>query len=280
MGKLARKGSAPVRLGRGELVDDAGLVAASHGRQYFLDAVVAIDRRPLAELWRDASFAAAAEWPPFVRTPAGAEWARSYERDGGPPLYAVLNEWMERWRLYNTWCGWSALLTLWGWMEDLIVHKRPRDLRFKAWPLQCPPCDPTPHRPARLRFEATWDPYQETADANRARVLSEFAERLDRWHDETRRVERDQGGYPAPIKRSGEDHFRWLARWQVGLETYAEIARDAGDGRVVDADAVKDAIVSTARLITLERRPPDPPGRPPKILRTARKTGGTATRRL
>lgn len=84
-----------------------------------------------------------------------------------------------------------------------------------------------------------------------------------RWqaYKAKRRYEaREDGATKAPKKRarSGEDatlHFEWLARWQVGKETYEEIARDPGEGvDPVRPKTVGVAVRSTADRIGLTRR--------------------------
>jgi hypothetical protein len=66
-----------------------------------------------------------------------------------------------------------------------------------------------------------------------------------------------EGARPAPVKRTGDEHFRWLARYQVLGESFTVIARDACKERQTVTDATKE----TAALVHLELRPAGRPGR-------------------
>jgi len=71
---------------------------------------------------------------------------------------------------------------------------------------------------------------------------------------------RNTGLIPTPRKVTGREHFRWLVRYHVMNETYAEIATDAGKSR----QSVTEATKATAALIGLPLRPASDPGRPRK----------------
>jgi hypothetical protein len=63
------------------------------------------------------------------------------------------------------------------------------------------------------------------------------------------------GWKPVPEKRN-LDHFVWLARYQVGKRTEAQIAEEAQDEHgFPDIPAVSKALTSTAQLIGLQLRP-------------------------
>jgi len=110
---------------------------------------------------------------------------------------------------------------------------------------------------------------QETASEAYDRVTAEVDRRL---RAELRKAEAEAqecGLSLAKVKRSGLDHFYWLAHYQVGGESYAAVAKRACRGR----QTVKDGVREMASAIGLPLRPPDPPGRPTKRPRLEKSTG-------
>lgn len=131
-------------------------------------------------------------------------------------------------------------------------------------------------RPAPLRFPGvTWNQRTEPRAAARGRILADLERRLDEQLDGIEAAALAAGDHPTPMKRTGDEHFRWLARYQVEGESYSAIARDTGNRR----QTVAGAIHETAALIGLPLRDPDPPGRPrrrpsaPRIVRVERSRG-------
>ncbi len=61
--------------------------------------------------------------------------------------------------------------------------------------------------------------------------------------------------------RKDDEHFEWLARYQVGRESFHAIARTAGR----EAESVREAVHKLAALLTLTLRRPNPGGRPPSV---------------
>ena len=97
-----------------------------------------------------------------------------------------------------------------------------------------------------------WDPTEESRLDARRRILAWVDWRLDQIEEAARAA----GAVPPPVKRTGDDHFRWLARYHVKGESFAAIARDVNRTRQTIAGAIHD----TAALIGLSLHEPDPPG--------------------
>ena len=63
---------------------------------------------------------------------------------------------------------------------------------------------------------------------------------------------------PMPRRRPTDRHIAWLARYQLGRESFEAIADSAGFKR----QSVDEAIQTAARLLNLPLRPPSSVGRP------------------
>ena len=91
----------------------------------------------------------------------------------------------------------------------------------------------------------TWDPTWETEKTYRARIETDIES-----------VKQISGISPAPEKRTGNQHFEWLALHHVGGWKYERInERYADESGKPDIPAIRRAITETAALIGLTLRP-------------------------
>jgi hypothetical protein len=90
-----------------------------------------------------------------------------------------------------------------------------------------------------------------TRTAYEAALRTAFEQTLRTYLESRETAARNRGMTPRPEKRDPERHLAWLVRFQVGCQTYEEVARrpDGADRRNVQRD-VKDM----ARLIGLTLR--------------------------
>lgn len=117
-----------------------------------------------------------------------------------------------------------------------------------------------------------WDPLTETRAAAQTRLLGQLRQVV---REELLRIEARSAALAAPVPtlRTGLEHLTWLARYQFGGESFAEIAHSAGCTRQSVAEAVKAA----SELVALPLRAPLPAGRPkarptpPRIVRLGRR---------
>lgn len=279
-----------MRLGFGEYVDPQGFIPHVLARQHFLDALEVVEPRVLDDLMGRPLELALEAIPPQWLTMAVGE---SLPIDLTDRVGVAIHAWMRRWRLGDdevTWVGAAALWTLMGWVTSIEgnqsldeLERRLRDpplldaafqRAYRPWERFRPHFTLTAGEGAApLVLEAEWDPYTETRAAAEERITAEVAWQVRREFDAIEAGRRAAGQHLAPIKRTGREHFRWLARYQVRGESYAAIARAVCRER----QTVKEAIQETALLIGLPLRPPDRAGRPraakpgrPRIVRVDR----------
>ncbi len=291
-GHPPRCAAVPLRLGPGDYVDPDGHAAAWTARQHFLDAAIDVQPDTLTSLVTRRALALAAQlFPPLIKHQVGDDWDAEYlrrvERIKGTDLdpLTYVNAWMDRWRLWQTWCGFAAMNTLWDGLyavarggPPLTRLRLPDDLVDDALTLgrtalihgdqrYMPPFDVWP-----ALFDETgdsvlsWEPRREPRAVARRRLANQMLTALDEEMDRIEAQARAAGDVPTPVKTTGRSHFVWLARYQVKGETYAEIARSVRK----HPQTVKDAVRETAETIVLDLRDPDPPGRP----RRSRPTDG------
>jgi hypothetical protein len=105
----------------------------------------------------------------------------------------------------------------------------------------------------------TWNPWLESRAAAETR-LGEAAERaIKEQLDTTAARLAAAGAKLTPRKSTGLDHFRWLVRYQIKMQSHAKIAARLPKKT---PDAVRMAIHRTAKLIGLPLRPQGLPGAP------------------
>jgi hypothetical protein len=118
-------------------------------------------------------------------------------------------------------------------------------------------------RPPRLPRELIPDPRRETEAQWQARSRHAW-----RWM----RKSLIAAGYQLRVGKIALYHFEWLARYQVGGESYRQIAISLRAPELVSTAAVATAIKRTAALVGLELRPRNKAGRPPKHVVGARRS--------
>lgn len=92
-----------------------------------------------------------------------------------------------------------------------------------------------------------WDPTAETWGEYRDRIERQVLPAVLREH----RAQRAAAFAGTPTKYLHREHLRWLARWQLVGESYAEIAESEGQS---DVENLRKAVVRTAELVQLTRR--------------------------
>jgi hypothetical protein len=105
----------------------------------------------------------------------------------------------------------------------------------------------------------TWLPTLETRESYESRARKAFDQFLREDRELWSRDVEGGGLVPTATKRNGTLHFRWLARYQVIGESYADIA----ESDWVDYKTVSEGIKRTAEAIDLPLRQPGRPGRKP-----------------
>jgi hypothetical protein len=119
--------------------------------------------------------------------------------------------------------------------------------------------------------DVSWDPQWETKAGAHARILRELRQGV---RVELARIaaEASLRAEIPPTRRTGLEHLTWLARYQFGNESFADIAHSAGYRR----QSVTEAVKAAADLVSLPLRPPLAAGRPrtpapPRVVRVGRK---------
>jgi hypothetical protein len=217
----------------------------------------------------------------------------AFLREGRQARLDVLRRWAVRWDVGDWWCVLVAGKTVLNWCEEQFRQdverlkeelEREPDHRSEsyatfAWSAQCSigPVDWSHYNSVDYFALAAdeklitfpdfdWEPQMELRLEAEKRIEGDLrrllASQLDRIEDAAARA----GLERAPRKDSGDVHFWWLARWQVGHESYARIAKDPGIDRSdgLTPEAVRHAIIAAASLIGLTRRKPDRGGAPRK----------------
>ena len=172
-----------------------------------------------------------------------------------------LQAWGTRWNLTDAWILDAASNLLRTWYPDQprrrllwhyptaqipeILRAKERSFRFQHW---------------RWPIEAAW-----TREMFHENILAKFERELDEYCERIERLAAERGIKPHRSKRgrSGSEfeHYHWLAKYQLGLASAAELAKSSG----VTVRAVQDALKRTAEEIGLHRRtvPKPPPRQPP-----------------
>jgi len=285
-----------VSLTDGGFSDSEGIEARARARGIFLDVVFDVEPkaleelldRPLAEM--RSALALATERAPVPHMLYGCDVSESddvewlvqfmkHYRNGQPLL-----DWGSRWRLCENYIDWPFLAV----MTNLLLFCSPW-WQSVAAETGVPPEKP----PVALIYPPEMDAIvSESLQANASdhnvkplpvlsdvvfslgsarvnlgresvteayhRVMAEVGRNLRNELDKAAAEAKTLGFVAPKIRRSGLDHFYWLARYQVKGEGYAEI------GRIVckERPTIKEAVQKTAMLIGLPLRDPDPAGRP------------------
>lgn len=170
-------------------------------------------------------------------------WRSSWDE-----FLASLSAWQERWRLMDYWAQESALYTL---LDDTATFDNVR-WRLAAYA-------PRVLYPAFRLF--AYDLQRETVEE----AIARFRSRLQQEATEYRTA-----GFDRPVTKANQEHFAWVARYQLLGQRPVAIARDAyrnpslkhGDSEV---RTVAQGIKRTAALIGLTLRQTSS-GRPRKTL--------------
>jgi hypothetical protein len=155
---------------------------------------------------------------------------------GSEPLRRALLRWARRWHLCDNWCLDWALEQLHTWPPD-----DPPSYSLDIAGVLTSPTEP-PRLPA-------YRPQLQT----RAWYLDSTQKLLEKYCTEVERVMGDAGLKPTPVKRI-DQHFEWLARYQIKGESPADIWRSLPQGDNRGRRAVEKAIHDTARAIGLTSR--------------------------
>jgi hypothetical protein len=274
-GQVQTDDSAALRLGPGESVDGYEYQSLQIARQHFLDAVVKVEPGVLDDLQGDPLRLARQIWEPSAR--------HGGDTNGAPlaDLEMRLRDWQVRWHLGTEQVQWTRAAALWtlnGWVHQEVAGE-PRLLALTRFPENDPALlpavaklfglpaefplqvDPTLHF-AMIAFRpAAWNPRLETRADATERIMGELRSHLSKIMNKIEDEQRVRvGDTPTPIKRSGRDHFIWLARYQVLGASFRQIA----DTEYREPQTVFEAIKDTATLIGLPLREPHRGGRPRK----------------
>lgn len=164
-----------------------------------------------------------------------------------------LRGWAQRWHLTDRWCRNTAL----GLLLFLRYHaamERPQEFTWKG----TAPDVMKPAIPLCPEFSFLvrpgWDVLAMTRDAFEAKVRGAFQEALKEYCDRREVAARAHGLQKAPAEKRTLEHYRWLARYQVKGESFADIWRSLPQGDDRDRRAVEVAIHRTADEVGLTLR--------------------------
>jgi len=187
--------------------------------------------------------------------------ARAVDLESVRLLVEALSRWCEEYQLTAEWLRDAALRTMLAWTT---APEGPADgwmVRRRVWR------GALSEDELVFRFEAAWEPTTATRAAASQEIRERFDEKLREYLDERERLATMRGFVAAPRPRKDENHLQWLVRYQVGGDSYVQIARleglDAtgrGGGKTVEL-GVKEA---AKRLDFGPLRQPDRGGRPAK----------------
>jgi len=181
---------------------------------------------------------------------------------GEPDSHAALEAWAARFNLNENWLLEQALSTLNIWRQCPFMREEP--LEWGVYPGGSY-WSPVPKGDIRLVFGCRgWDPVEESRATARERIEGVFQEYLAAYLGQMERLaeEREFKRSKEKRARSGADpllHFKWLVRYQVQEWDYDEITQELTDNdpegeASIGVDAVRKAIVNTARLMELRLR--------------------------
>jgi len=113
----------------------------------------------------------------------------------------------------------------------------------------------TPLNPAekQFSFSESWEPASESRRDAQKRILDSFRKRLEGWMRETESLAISRGFVETPESRKEEVHLRWLAQFQVGMQSPEDIFR-ATEEKVQSFQAIAQAVNRVADRIGLPRR--------------------------
>jgi hypothetical protein len=287
---------APFRLSHWEYTDAQGLQAQATARLIYLDVLTENEPRVLEELIEAPFRALEATWqdtgrdaPPHERFPElgdDIQWdimarllGASQERSDGGVL-AALDRWSQRWgprkvdpslSPMDDWFVSSGLYTLVIWVISPIIRSAAR-LLYVPGPLKFDHSMAVmqPHQ-RTISIELPWFPGIESLQEAEDRLMTECRRRIQLELAAVEAEAEQHGMVRAPVKRTGDEHFAWLVRFQVQGESYAEIARSVCKERQTVAEAIR----KTAALVDLPLRSPDRTGprhtpKPPRVVRVER----------
>lgn len=254
-------------------------------RRLFLDAIKTVEPRVLADL---AGEPFAAFWPDYKRLVGEggspllfyrARVAAWVSADDGPPpglsgepvarpaylgsgwqhRKGRLLEWAARWRLDRTegdWLLWLATQTVLDWCLRQMYRENGRDDVGEPFAEWSPPGRfyeiPTGAR-WEIAFPAfAWTPYREAWNEAEARIVADVKRRLLQWHDAIEAELLKAGYTTAKAKADGIAHFEWLALYQIGELSAAEIAERVNRAPQTVRDGFRDA--ASLAGVTLRER--------------------------
>lgn len=162
--------------------------------------------------------------------------------------------WADRWHLAFRWIGEALLSLMHAWNEDIIAGREPR----ATWALPRRVYTTTEEAEFVFRHEG-WSVGQGDRDQVAAAIRTAFEAEFNAHLDRLEQLAKERGYRPAHRSRArrgdSEDgdpdrHYVWLARWQLGIASQADIAREAR----VDRSTVERALRRVAEEIGITRR--------------------------
>jgi hypothetical protein len=170
------------------------------------------------------------------------------------PLLDALIEWTRRYRLDADWVKEYALGRMEAWCQGSSDSDSQRETAGAKICVQFPDLPPLTFDPVE------YYPTAETAREFKTRALNDFEQALDQYITRVHDYYDRRGSWPRPkiVELREMDHFKWLIRYQVEMQSYGRIARGSGRER----KSIETAVKRLAGLIELPLRSPSPPGRP------------------
>jgi hypothetical protein len=179
-------------------------------------------------------------------------------------LVESTKNWAARWNLDTSWCSSTAHYTVCAWLKG----DDKRDFKRRAFPwlrsgitIQMTPT------PRAFSFEAAWFDWAVGSGAFLRQAEARFKKEIRTFIKKTIALRKEQGLTP-PVKKREEEHFYWLAQYQIGRMSFAEIRRRITNDRVqpkpghkhydgsknLTPEAIQMGVTRLAKLIDLKLR--------------------------
>jgi hypothetical protein len=173
-------------------------------------------------------------------------------------------KWATHFNLHASWCSSTAHYTVCAWLKD----GDKADFKRWAFPwmrsgitIQMTPA------PQVFSFDAAWFDWTVESGAFVRQTEARFKKELRQFIEGTIALRKQQGLRP-PVKKREKQHFVWLAQYQIGRLSFAEIYRGITSDRIepklghkhrdgsmnLTPEAIQMAVTRLAKLIGLKLR--------------------------
>jgi hypothetical protein len=233
-----------------------GLTSVERARQQSLEASAVYEPELLRSL-RAGPYSAAQK----VGDVEGLSTPRNPE---ALKLAESTKKWAARWNLDASWCAWTAHYTVCAWLKDGDRAD------FKRWAFPWVRSGSTfqlTPAPQVFSFEATWFDWVVESGAFVQQTAARFKKEIRKFVEGTVALRKEQR-LRHSVKKREEEHFYWLAQYQIRRMSFAEIHRGITHDRVapkpghkhrdgsknLTPEAIQMGVTRLAKLIDLKLR--------------------------